>query len=47
MIDSETRDAGDGGRDEDVGAVVFAADAAFDYGRVDALAHVGVVSHQG
>ncbi len=45
MIDSQAGDAGDCGVDEDVGAVVFTADAAFDNRRVDALAHVGMVCH--
>lgn len=47
VIDSQTCDAGDGGPDEDVGAVVFTADAAFNYSRIDSLAHVGMIGHQG
>lgn len=47
VVDAEAGDAGDGGADEDVGAVVFAADAAFNDGCVDAFGHVGVECHEG
>ena len=47
MVDAETGDGGDGGGDEDVGAIVFAADAAFDYGCVDGFGQVGVEGHEG
>ena len=46
VIDSQTSDAGDGRLDENVGAIVFTANATFDYRGIDLLAHVGVVCHQ-
>ncbi len=47
VIDSQTRDASDGGLDEDVRTIVFTADAAFDYSGIDALAHVCMIRHKG
>ena len=47
VVDAEAGDAGHGGGVEDVGAVVGAADTAFDYGGVDAFGHVGVQGHEG
>lgn len=46
VIDPQTRNAGDGRPDKDVRAVVFSANAAFNYCSIDALAHVGMVCHQ-
>lgn len=47
VVDAEAGDAGDTGVDDDVRAVVFPTDAAFNDGRVNAFAHVGVEGHQG
>ena len=47
MIDSQAGDARDGRFDEDVCAIVFPADAALDDRRIDSLAHVRVICHEG
>ena len=47
VIDSQAGDASDCRFDEYVRAVVFTANAAFDYRSIDMLAHVRVVSHEG
>lgn len=47
VVDSQASDARHGRFDQDVCAIVFAANAAFDYRRVDILAHVRVVCHEG
>lgn len=45
VVDAEACDANDAGGEDDVCAVVFAADPAFDDGCVDAFANVGVEGH--
>ena len=47
VIDSQAGDASGCGFDEYVRAIVFTANAAFDYRSIDMLAHVRVVSHEG
>ena len=46
VIDPQAGDASGCRFDEYVGAIVFTANAAFDYRSIDMLAHVRVISHQ-
>ena len=47
VVDSQASDARHCRFDQDVRAVVFTANAAFDYRGVDVFAHVRVVCHEG
>ena len=46
VIDPQARDASDSRLDQDVRAIVFPTNAAFNYRSVDTLAHVRMICHQ-
>ena len=46
VIDTKVSNASDGGGDENVGSIIFASYAAFDYGGIDVFTYVRVEGHQ-